>query len=262
MKESKISAFVITADQRPPYILEACLQRARFADELILVDKSQHGLKKDLILAKKADRYVCAPWSPVVEDTRAFAQAQCTGDWIICLDDDEILSPRAGDHVRSWLSSTDADVYYIPIKHYILGSFVPQVGGGEIRPCLYRKGFVEYPSVVHVGAKIRDGARIRKMGDVWIEHLSHPDVAAWIEKTNRYTSVPNRSGQEIPQSLGRWAREIIDRRLGSAGVYDYPQAVALLRAIYDIVDGLKRWEETQPNGEEAFRKICKEIVKE
>jgi hypothetical protein len=26
---------------------------------------------------------------------------------------------------------------------------------------------------------------------IHIDHLSHPDVAAWIEKTNRYTSMPD-----------------------------------------------------------------------
>lgn len=258
-----ISAFVITAGDRPEYLLKACLKRVRFVDELILVDKSRNGIKSNYVLGGFVDRYARAQWTPVVEDTRAFAQSLCSHDWIICLDDDEILSPGAGDIIRSKLPTTEADVCFIPIRNYILGRYEPKVGGGESRPCLYRRCFVEYPPVVHAGAICRPGAELRRMGDdVWIDHLSHPDISAWLEKTNRYTNMAARTGQDIPRSVGRWALETFDRRLGPVDTEAYPEAVAALRAMYDIADGLKRWEETQPNGHEAFRKFCEEIAKE
>jgi hypothetical protein len=31
---------------------------------------------------------------------------------------------------------------------------------------------------------------------------------------------------------------------------------ALLRGLYDVIDGLKRWEATQPNAHEVYRKIA------
>jgi hypothetical protein len=93
---------------------------------------------------------------------------------------------------------------------------------------------------------------------VGIHHLSHPDVASFIERTNRYTSCLDRARVTGGEGdLIRFAHDQIDYwldRTTDRSPDDYPTAVALLRAIYDIVDRLKSWEEARGlDGEALFR---------
>jgi GT2 family glycosyltransferase len=49
----------------------------------------------------------------------------CAHDWIICLDDDEILSPPAAAALRTAAERDEADVVFVPMRHYFFGRYVP-----------------------------------------------------------------------------------------------------------------------------------------
>ena len=272
----KISAFVITCD-RDPAILRAVLAAARFADELVLVNK---GLRHGNLVSMAAEcqvRYAREEWSPTVEPTRIAALAACSHDWIVCLDDDEILSPACAATFHDFIAgygprveSSDglavfggADVLEIPIKHYILGRHDPHAYyWPEWRPTLFRRGAVEFGPTVHGGTQIIGKAeRLRLPPDhpAFITHLSHPDIATWLEKTNRYTSQPDRAGYDMAGSGPSlsWAVNRLSDYATRSGDDPHIEAVALLRGLYDIIDGLKQWEATQPDGHAAFADVAK-----
>ena len=262
-----LSAFVITYNR--PEILQACLKAARFVDELIVVDKADSLV--NIAAAHWADRIVAAPWSPTVEGTRAYALSHCTGDWILALDDDEILSPACGEAFRAAIAGDQVDVWTVPMRHYVLGRHDERAGyWPEFRPCLFRRGSVEFGSTVHRGVNVAPEAWQKCFetgGPVFIQHLSHESVSVWIEKTNRYTDQKDRIGAHRPiGSLVDWAINAMVVRCARARAYtrdpggDYLEAVAVMRALYDIADGLKRWEEDQPDGAAEFAKICAEVM--
>src|ERR1700730_7427090 len=114
----KLSAFVVTYNRAS--LLETCLRAVSFADELIVIDKSSTD-NSAAVAARYADRVERVPWSPTVEETRAFAASLCRHEWILCLDDDEILSAETGPWLRRNLADWNADVLAIPLRHYILG---------------------------------------------------------------------------------------------------------------------------------------------
>jgi predicted nuclease with TOPRIM domain len=96
---------------------------------------------------------------------------------------------------------------------------------------------------------------------VAIHHLSHQDVAQWIDKTNRYTSRLDRErAPDDGRSLAGFARGRIDywlSRTRGASPGGYPEAVSVLRATYDLVDRLKTWEEERGlNAAAEFLRIC------
>ena len=269
-----LSCFVITAD-KDPAILRAALAAARFADELVLINKGRrHGNLVSMAAGCQA-HYVKEEWSPTVEPTRSAALAACSHDWIVCLDDDEILSPACAATVRDFIASGSADVLQIPIKHYILGRHEPRAYyWPEWRPTLFRRGAVEFGPTVHGGTRIVGRAeRLPQDHPAFITHLSHPDIATWLEKTNRYTSQADRCGEVFPADaeLRGWALRTLAARVNAVvavadhlgAVADHLAAVAILRGLYDIIDGLKQWEETQPDGHAAFAEIAQaEIERE
>ncbi len=261
----KLSAFVITYNRAS--LLETCLRAASFADELIVVDKSSTD-DSAAIAARYADRVDVVPWSPTVEETCAFAVSLCRHEWVLCLDDDEILSPAAGPWIKEKLTGWDADIVAIPLRHYILGVHDERAYyWPEEHYRLFRKGAVEFIPTVHGGAVLQSDriVSIPAESGVCIHHLSYQDVASWIDRSNRYTSRPDRvRAEDTTGNLIRFAHEQIEfwmRRTDDTTGNDYPAAVALLRAIYDMVDRLKTWETDRGvDGSKMFRLAQQTLV--
>lgn len=237
-----ISAFVITCDKEPD-VLAAVLKRAKFADELVLVDK---GRQTDVyaIAAEYGAKYVKLPWTPTVEESRTAALEACAHEWIVRLDDDEILTEACAATFREFVISGHAEGLGIPIKNYILGLHDSSAYyWPEWRTVLFNRVAVEFGPTVHSGVDVIGRCvQLNLDHPAHIIHLSHPDVATWVEKTNRYTSQPNRSSAK------------------TEGPSSYVEAVARLRRLYDEVDVLKRWEASQPDGHAAFAAIARAVL--
>ena len=263
----KISAFVIAYNRAS--LLEACLRAVSFADQLVVVDKSSTD-GSAAVAARFADRVAVVPWSPAVEETRAFALSLCHHPWVLFLDDDEILSPETGPWLRDRLSRVNADILSIPLRHYILGVHDERAYyWPEAHHRLFRSGAISFTSTVHGGTILRSDriAPIPVSSGVCIHHLSHPDVASWIERANRYTSREDRVRAEGGEGdLISFAHDRIDhwmKRNSDLSPDGYPAAAALLRAIYDIVDRLKTWEESRGlDGEMLFRAMRERLLPE
>jgi glycosyltransferase involved in cell wall biosynthesis len=255
---ARISAFVVAYNRSG--LIACCLRSLSFADEVIVVDKSSTDATA-LIAARHADRVVTVPWSPTVEETREFALTLCRHEWIVFLDDDECLSAEAGAFLRAELVAPRADIYALPLRHYILGVHDERAYyWPEYHTRCFRRGSVSFGTTVHAGTILQSDRihRVKLEGGACIHHLSHPDVSSWIERTNRYTSRPDRArAPYVTDDLAAFAHARIDHWLSRTRYPDmggYPAAVALLRAIYDIVDRLKDWEHARGlDGTQALR---------
>jgi glycosyltransferase involved in cell wall biosynthesis len=264
MYAPKISAFVVSYNRGN--VLGTCLRALAFADELIVVDKSSTDASR-IVAEAYADQVVTVPWTPTVEETRTLALSLCRHEWILFMDDDECLSPAAEQHIRSELEEPSADIYEFPLRHYILGRHDERAYyWPEHHVRLFRRGAVTFSRTVHAGIVRHSDREKRFLAEdgVCIHHLSHADVAGWIEKTNRYTSRPDRVRIEAgPEGLAAFAHQRIDHWL-SRTADDNPQgylaAVAVLRAVYDMVDAVKAWEEESGlDGAALFERTCESL---
>jgi hypothetical protein len=155
----------------------------------------------------------------------------------------------------------------LPLRHHILGRFDERAYyWPEHHVRFFRRGAVEFGPTVHGGIQLLSDRieRIDANSPIRIEHLSHPDTAQWIERTNRYTSNGNRVGIGADDAtLADFAHQRIDHWLAQSrdsDRNDYQAAVALLRAIYDMVDRLKSWETQQGvDGVSQFQASCAEL---
>jgi O-antigen biosynthesis protein len=247
MPVPKISAFVICYNRAD--VLGSCLQALRFADELIVVDKSSTDACRTIAEAC-ADHVLTVPWTPTVEETRSLALSLCQHEWILFMDDDEILSVAAEPYIRAELAKPQADIYEFALRHYILGRHDERAYyWPEHHVRLFRRGAVTFSGTVHAGITRHSDRLVRfPVNDgVSIHHLSNANVTGWIEKANRYTSNPKRAGIKAgPNGLAAFAHQRIEHwmeRTGDDAPSGYPAAVAVLRAIYDMIDAVKSWEE-------------------
>ncbi len=259
MTPDKLSGFVISYNRAE--LIGTCLRSLRFADELIVIDKSSTDATPE-IARRYADRVITVPFSPTVEETRALALEACQHDWIAFLDDDEMFSPAAITYLRD---AREADAVALPRRHWILGEFdTAAYYWPEHQVRMFRRGAVAFGPVVHGGITLHSDRveTVSAQSQIYIEHLSHTDTAQWIERTNRYTSQALRiSSTEEEAELIEFAHRRIDHWTSRGARHDgYPAAVALLRAIYDMVDRLKAWETARGvDGAQAFRVRCAEL---
>lgn len=266
MTRPAVSACVISYNRED--IIGTCLRAVRFADEVLVIDKSSTD-GAPAVARSIADRVITVPWSPTVEETRAFAVSRCRHDWILLLDDDECLNPAAADFVREELAAPRARAYALPLRHYILGTHDERAYyWPEHHVRLFHRDAVTFGATVHAGMTLLTERVFHVPADhgACIHHLSHPDVAGWIERTNRYTSRPDRAraaddGLDLvafaQARIAHWCARSSD---GDGNGDDYLAAVSLLRAVYDIVDRLKTWEEERGlDGAEMFRRLCREL---
>lgn len=259
-----ISAFVVSYNRAE--LIGTCLRALSFADEVIVVDKSSSDATR-VVASRLADRVITVPWSPTVEETREFALGLCRHDWILFLDDDECLSPEAVRFLQTELEAPRADIYALPLRHYILGVHDERAYyWPEHHVRCFRRGTVAFSATVHAGIALLSDRVMRVAPDagVCIHHLSHPDVTGWIERTNRYTALRDRARvTDGGDDLAAFAHARIDHWLARTQDHEpngYPAAVALLRAIYDVVDRLKSWEEARGlDGAGLFRQLCAEL---
>jgi len=257
----KVSAFVVSFNRAAS--IGTCLRALRFADEVIVVDKSSTDATP-AIAALHADRVITVPWSPTADETRAFALAQCAHDWIVFVDDDECLSPEAVQFIQAELAAPRADIYLLARREYILGTHDERAYyWPEHHIRFFRRGTVEFSATVHACVVPRSERVLHVAADTGacIHHLSHQDVAQWIEKTNRYTSCIDRARvAHAGADLIGFAHARIDHWIGrtrDATPDGYPAAAALLRATYDLIDRLKVWEEERGlDGAALFRQVC------
>jgi glycosyltransferase involved in cell wall biosynthesis len=262
-----ISAFVICYNRADT--IDACLRGLEFADELIVVDKASTD-DTARIAKRHTDRVITMPWTPTVEETRRFALSLCRYDWILFMDDDECLRTGAAAWIRAELETPRADIYEFALRHYILGRHDERAYyWPEHHVRLFRRGAVTFADTVHAGITRHSDrvARLPADPDVSIHHFSNADVAGWIEKTNRYTAVRDRSGIKAgSEGLAAFAHQRIDHwfaRTRDDAPAGYPAAAALLRAVYDMVDALKAWEaESGSNGADLLRDACRRLEAE
>ena len=156
-ERAKLSVFVISYNRAQR--LRTCLSALGFADEIVVVDKT--STDDSLAVARRlADRVLTVPWSPTVEETRSFALEQCTHDWILCLDDDECLSAEAVLWIDAELRAPRADIYALPLRHYILGRHDERAYyWPETHPRLFRRGAVSFRGKVHAGTVLHSDRR-------------------------------------------------------------------------------------------------------
>ena len=245
-----ISGFVVSYNREAT--IETCLRSIRFVDELIVLDKSStDGTAR--IAARFADRVITVPWSPTVEETRSLALDHCQHDRIAFLDDDECFSPEAIRYLDRELRHGNADLYSLPCRHHVLGRhdegayYWPQ---RHIRA--FGRGALTFESTVHGGERLSKGAMTAEPAfdsGVCFHNISHPDAAAWVEKTNRYTSRRDRKGSVSAgmDDLFAASKDRLDHWIEKSGHSSsrYAQSVAILRAVYDLVDLVKHWEQQE-----------------
>ena len=184
MSDPRLSAVVSVHNEA--HQLAECLERLRFADEIVVaLDKCTDSSKE--IALRFTDRIIEGAWA-LEGDRRNAAIDAARGQWILEVDADERVPEALAEEIRRNVETSSFDWHEIPVDNYIGARLVRHGWGASF-------GKAAYPGLFRKGAK------------TWGRHRVHPPL-----------TFDGRKGPALTQRLDHYVdRNISDmiRRLDS-----------------------------------------------
>lgn len=178
---------VVLATYNEEVNLPRCLEAVKdFASEIVIVDGTSSD--KTVEVARKYGAKVTVTTNPpIFHINKQKAIDKATGDWILQLDADEVVSKELADELSSVISNQKSDIngYWIPRKNFFLGRFLMKGGQyPDYTVRLYKKGKGSLPQKdVHEQAVIEGKIGYLKHA---LLHYPYKDFHFYYQKWMRY----------------------------------------------------------------------------
>ena len=181
----KLSITLITLNSEKN--LKSVLEAVSWADEIVLVDSG--STDKTFEIAQKFKAKIVYRAFDSYGSQKNFATQQASNDWILSLDDDEILTPELQKEIQNLdLQSTDFQGFKIPRSLIFLGKLLRFSGEYKrlILRLFNRKHGNWNAEYVHESVEVNGKVGALKHQ---ILHDSYRDLTDYFNKFNKYTSL-------------------------------------------------------------------------
>lgn len=233
--------------------IKSCLESLDWVDELVIVDM---GSTDDTVTIAKqyVQKIYVHPYTSYVEPARNFAIGKASGDWILIIDADEVVSASLSEELRACTKNTGGITFYrIPRKNIIFGKWIKQKQWWpdyQIR--LFKKGAVKWKEEIHSVPNTRGiGKDLLADERHAIVHNHYQSVTKYVERLNRYTSQQAKELQSKDGYVFKWKElltrpidEFLRRYFFAEGYRDgmHGLVLALLQAFSELIVVCKLWE--------------------
>lgn len=277
-KRAAISVTVNTLNEerRLPYALGSVHS---WADEIVVVDMYSDDRTREIAESYGAKVYLHER-AGYVEPARAFAVEKASHDWIVMVDADEMVPISLSRRLREIACNDEADVVLIPRRNFLLGKVMDYAGWGmqqDYHPRFFKRGHIRLTSTIHQLGRIPKEARILKLpprAEFAVHHFNYVNIAHFIEKMNRYTTIEAEAAlkkgrqpgrlRALNRALRKFIHVYFQRkgfREGWRGFY-----LALLMAFYRLLVQAKLTELQQSGTleevEAAYQQVAERLLEE
>ena len=170
-------------------VLAACLEKLRWADEIIVLDSGSTDSTLDIARQFTSHVYVDADWQGFGVQ-RQRAQARASGDWILMVDADEHVTDELKLAIQQVVMENDqGKVYEIPRLPWCFGGFIRHSGwypGYTVR--LYPNHVASYGNQrVHEKLEYHKHVNVEQLtGDLL--HYTYWDLSQYLAKSAKYAA--------------------------------------------------------------------------
>lgn len=245
-----ISASIVCLNEAEK--LEKCLRSLTgFADEIVLVDLGSNDKSRKIAesFGAKVFRHKFVPY---VEYIRNFAISKTTGDWVLILDPDEMVTDQLVGKLKEIIKVDKVAAVNIPRKNIFFGKWIAHTNWWpDYHVRFFKKGKVKWSNKIHKYPEV-DGKifNIEAKENLAIIHYGYDTVKQFIDRQNRYSEIEaenlHEEGMRFSWSAFFWkpTREFLVRFLKHKGFLDgfYGFALTFLMMIYQLQVMIKLWE--------------------
>lgn len=244
--------------------LARTLESVTFADELIVVDMDSSD--ETIAIAKKFTQKIFS-FEDVgyVEPARNFALSKVSGDWVLIVDADEVVTSELAGTIHDIITQnfrhgeladvdTQADCWYLPRCNVIFDKELEHTGWWpDYQLRLFKTTHVQWSDQIHSVPKTSGTVtRLPAERRFALIHYNYQTVAQFIDRLNRYTDIEakRRDVQNDTQPhhfsspISTFSQEFLRRLFAQKGLEDGRHGVglSLLQSMYLVVTELKQWQ--------------------
>lgn len=159
------------------------------ADEMILVDSGSTDRTVEIAKSLGVKVFEVSPYRGCgLQKNEAIER--CTGDWILFVDADEVVTEELKEEILRLMKSPQAaDVYKVRFQSYCFGRLIKHGGWSAFyKVRFFKNGGGKFsPHIIHSYFITKEHAVVDKI-DYDIKHYTYKDITHYINKTNRYTN--------------------------------------------------------------------------
>ncbi len=182
---AKLAVIILTRNEEAN--IEAAMESAAFADEIVVVDSGSTDRTQELAEANGA-KFISHPMNEQgFAGQRNFALSQTEADWVFYLDADERITMKAAQEIGHLVELNELAAYKIKRQNIVFGQMMKY---GEHRPdwCirLFPRNSVHWLGEVHESPEVVIPVKSMKHT---MEHYTYNDWDRYFDKFNQYTSL-------------------------------------------------------------------------
>jgi glycosyltransferase involved in cell wall biosynthesis len=231
-----ISAVIIALNEQAN--LARLLPCLAWADEIVVVDGGSTDATVE-VARQHGCRVVSRPFDTFAQQRNHALQA-AAGPWVLSVDADDCPTPPLVEEIRHQIAFGRCAAYRVPIRSTIFGRRVRRCGTQDDQPIrLFRRAAARWTGDVHEVLEV--AGRIGRL-TFWLEHVTLPDLPAFVGKVDRYTNLEAAArvarGQK-PRWYQPWVappREVFRRLIWKQGLFDGPAGWA-----FCLLSGWSEW---------------------
>lgn len=218
-----LSAVVVARDEAA--MIDGCLRRLHFADEIVVVvDSRTNDDTAQSAAAAGAIIHIID-----FEDFAQFKQAAVdltSNEWVLVVDADERITERLACEIRGVLATTSYTAFKVPIENWFFGGKITHGGWNEQPVRLFHRSSGSYEGLIHERFVLGDGGEVGVLEQAVI-HFSHRSIADNLAKTSAYAEIQARSMYESGHPPVTWrtligvmVRDFVKRTVFGRGYLD------------------------------------------
>lgn len=223
------------------------LDSVRWANQVVVVDTDSDDGTGELASQWGAE-VIRVPNDPNLNVNKNIAISACTGDWVLVLDADEVITEKLALEIQESIYLPNYNGYLIPRRNFVWGRwlrFGSQYPDYQLR--LFRKGKGIFPAD-HIHERLVVEGKVGKLREP-MEHYPYPDLESMVRKSVRDA----RFEKEYLRKKGvraSWGRVLWFGILGTkfrlfrrlflkGGFLDGPPGITM--AFFDAFNRILRW---------------------
>ena len=179
-----LSVIVLTKNEARQ--IRECLETARFAGEVIVVDTGSTD-ETVAIAREHATQVIETEWQGFSANKEIGREA-ATGSWILWLDADERITPALQKEIQAALRRTDVTGFYVARKAIFLGRWIKHCGWypGYVLRLFLRDAWRFSGDLVHESVQIAGPTGYLTAPLI---HHTDPSLEHYLDKLNHYTTL-------------------------------------------------------------------------
>lgn len=164
--------------------IRRCLESVAWADEIVVVDSGSADSTEE-ICEGFTDRFMFHEWEGSNRQ-KQFALEQCSNDWVLSIDADEVVSPALAKNIQALMTSGPRYVGYKILRRNYYKDEPVDFGAMHSKPelRLFHRGHGRFAERLVHDKVLLDGPYGWVKG--YLEHYNLSSISEWVQKNVRY----------------------------------------------------------------------------